>query len=214
MSRSPPRGIATSISPTARTSSVTAEWSSVSTSCTASPTPASRTAAASALFDSIASLPPRKITALPVLRQSAAVSMKTFGRDSKTTAITPNGTRTLRIFIPLGRSRVQIVSPTGSGRVATCRTPATIASNRAGVSVRRSSIEGEIPASFACAKSMPFAATIDARFFSRESAMARSAAFFSSVVFFASPAAAARAFVAISSIVSCTFICAWASRIA
>ena len=134
--------------------------------------------------------------------------MKTFGRDSKTTAITPSGTRTLRIFIPLGRSRVQIVSPTGSGNVATCLTPATIASNRAGVSVRRSSIAGEMPASFACAKSMPFAATIDARFFSRESAMARSAAFFSAVVFFASPAEAARAFVAIDSIVSCMFICA------
>jgi hypothetical protein len=53
------------------------------------------------------------------LRQSAAVSTRTFGRDSKTTATTPKGSRTFRMVIPLGRRRCQIVSPTGSGRAAT-----------------------------------------------------------------------------------------------
>ena len=138
------------------------------------------------------------MTALPVLRQSAAVSTKTLGRLSKTTAMTPNGTRTLRILMPLGRSRVQIVSPTGSGSDATWRTPATIASKRAGVSVRRSSIEGLMPFSFARATSAAFAAAISPRCASSASAIARSAAFFSSVVIFASSAAAERALVAMS----------------
>ena len=159
------------------------------------------------MFVPIASLPPRRMTALPVFRQSAAVSTNTLGRLSKTTAMTPSGTRTLRIVIPLGRSRVQIVSPTGSGSVATCRTPATIASKRAGVSVRRSSIAGAMPVSFARDTSAAFASHIAPRAPSSASATARSAAFFSSVVIFASPADAARARTAISCIVSCTVIC-------
>ena len=67
------------------------------------------------MFDRSASLPPRSMIALEVLRHSAAVSTNTFGRLSNTTAITPNGARTFLIVMPLGRSRVQIVSPTGSG---------------------------------------------------------------------------------------------------
>ena len=50
-----------------------------------------------------ASLPPRRMTELPVLRQRAAASTVTLGRASYTTAITPNGTRTLWISQTLGR---------------------------------------------------------------------------------------------------------------
>ena len=61
-----------------------------------------------------ASLPPRRMIALEVLRQSAAVSTNTFGRLSNTTATTPKGSRTLRMEMPLGRVRVQMSAPTGS----------------------------------------------------------------------------------------------------
>ena len=80
---------------------------------------ASLTDFASAVFERIASLPPRRMIALPVLRQRAAVSTKTLGRDSKTTATTPKGSRVFVIVMPLGRLRVQIASPTGSGSSAT-----------------------------------------------------------------------------------------------
>ena len=50
-----------------------------------------------------ASLPPRSTTALPVLRQIAATSLVTFGRDSYTTPTTPSGTRRFEIARPFGR---------------------------------------------------------------------------------------------------------------
>ena len=43
--------------------------------------------------DLIASLPPRRMQALPDLRQRAAMSIVTFGLLSKIAAITPSGTR-------------------------------------------------------------------------------------------------------------------------
>ena len=64
-----------------------ASYSGRSTYCTESPsTPAeespSRMASTMAVLDSFASVPPRRITALPDFRQSAAASRVTFGRDS------------------------------------------------------------------------------------------------------------------------------------
>ena len=213
MSRSPPRGIATSISPTARTISATAAWSSKSTSWTAWETAGGapdapfpdrhpETALASARFVLIASLPPRSIMALPVFRQSAAVSTNTLGRDSNTTATTPNGSRTLRMRIPLGRSLSHIVSPTGSGSSATCLTPSTMSAKRASVRVKRSTIAGDSPAALADATSSAFAAPMSALADSRASATAISIAFFCSVARPLMACAAARAWTAMSWIVS------------
>ena len=92
--------------------------------------------------------------ALPVLRQSAAVSTRTFGRDSNTTATTPNGSRRFSMEMPLGILRVQIFSPTGSGSPATWRTPSTIDLNLGGVSASLSTIAGEMPFFFAASTSL------------------------------------------------------------
>ena len=121
------------------------------------------------------------------------MSTNTLGRDSKTTATTPNGTRTLRILMPLGRSLTQMVSPTGSGSDATCLTPPTIESKRASVSVSLSTIDGDMPAALAFLMSSAFAAATSARRASSASATAPSTAFFSSVESRASETAAARA---------------------
>ena len=65
-----------------------ASCSVLSTYCTASPSTPGRARgprgwpATSALLDSSASLPPRRIAALPDFRHSAAASTVTFGRDS------------------------------------------------------------------------------------------------------------------------------------
>ena len=50
-----------------------------------------------------ASLPPFRTQALPVFRQSEKMSAVTLGRASQTMPTTPNGTRTLRRVMPLGR---------------------------------------------------------------------------------------------------------------
>ena len=76
-----------STSSSSSSSAATAARSVVSTNCTASagaPTFSSAFAStvAIAMFDSIASLPPRSTTALPDLTQRPAASAVTFGRDS------------------------------------------------------------------------------------------------------------------------------------
>ena len=96
--------------------------------------------------------------------------------------------------MPLGRSRRQSSSPTGSGRPATERTPSTIDLNRDAVSVRRSTIAGLSPFACAAATSSAFAASISGFAASIASATASSAAFFSAVVSVRSARAAARAF--------------------
>ena len=83
----PPRGMITSTNSSSASSAPTAARSVVPTSCTAaSGRPASarpsRTQAAIARFECTASLPPRRITALPAFRQMPAASAVTFGRDS------------------------------------------------------------------------------------------------------------------------------------
>ena len=122
------------------------------------------------------------------------MSTKTFGRDSNTTATTPSGSRIFVMWMPLGRSRSISVSPTGSGSSATYRTPSTIALKRAGVSVRRSTIDGARPFAFAAATSSAFAASISGFAASSASAIASNAAFFSRVSSVRSARAAARAF--------------------
>ena len=87
MSPFPPRGTMTSTNSSSRSSSPTARRSVVSTTWTASagrPASASpaRTHSAIARFEWIASEPPRRMTALPALRQRPPASAVTFGRDS------------------------------------------------------------------------------------------------------------------------------------
>ena len=87
MSASPPRGTTRSTSPLCVTRKSMASWSGLSTYWTAfASIPAAarpfwmqRTRAA---LDSRASLPPRRMEALPDFRHRAAVSTVTFGRDS------------------------------------------------------------------------------------------------------------------------------------
>ena len=134
------------------------------------------------MFEWNASLPPRRITALPAIRQSAAASLVTLGRASKMMPITPIGTVTFSIFRPFGRVSPLSTRPTGSRCAATSSTPCAIASMRASVSVRRSSIASRMPLSRAAARSTAFAARISG-------AAARSAcAAFSSARRFFSPA--------------------------
>ncbi len=83
----PPRGMITSTYSGIAISRPTASRSVVCTSCTASAgrpacTNACCTSRASALFDSIASEPPRRMAALPLLMASEAASMVTLGRLS------------------------------------------------------------------------------------------------------------------------------------
>ncbi len=83
----PPRGTITSTYSVSVTSAPTAARSVVSISCTAvagrpAATSASPVSRASRRLLSIASEPPRRIVALPLLMHSAAASMVTFGRLS------------------------------------------------------------------------------------------------------------------------------------
>src|SRR5437879_5773723 len=52
--------------------------------------------------------------------------------------MTPSGTRTREISIPLGRRHDSTTVPTGSGSAAISRSPCAISSMRASVSIRRS----------------------------------------------------------------------------
>jgi hypothetical protein len=83
----PPRGMITSTCAGMVISAPTAARSVVSTSCTASAgSPAEinawRTSCQRARFDWMASEPPRRMQALPLLMASEAASMVTFGRLS------------------------------------------------------------------------------------------------------------------------------------
>ncbi len=76
--------------------------------------------------------------AFRVFRHRAVTSKVTFGRDSKITAITPMGTRTLLSSRPFSRVRRSSVSPTGEGRSATLRRSEQMPSRRSALSSRRS----------------------------------------------------------------------------
>ena len=85
----------------------TASRSVVCTSCTASAgkpasTSACCTSRASALLESMASEPPRRMQALPLLIDRLAASMVTLGRLSKIMPNTPIGTRIWPTRMPLG----------------------------------------------------------------------------------------------------------------
>ena len=162
--------------------------------------------AASARFDSIASLPPRKIVAFPVLKQSDAASAVTFGLDSKMIPITPIGTRTFRIRIPFGLVQSASNSPTGSGNSATSSSAFAIASNRFPSSVNRSIIAALSPFARARSKSSAFALKISASSTLNCPAIARRIRFFCSVLNFTNSCDAARARRPMSRMAACRYI--------
>src|SRR6185436_8454895 len=111
--------------------------------------------------------------------------------------ITPSGTRTREISTPLGRRHTSTVSPTGSGRAATWRTPAAISSMRESVRVSRSTKARGWPLTRARSRSARLASTMVPAFSSSARAIRINASFF--ILVDASPSArdaslAARAF--------------------
>src|SRR4029453_12715724 len=106
---------------------------------------------------------------------------------------TPSGTRTREISIPLGRRHASAVSPTGSGRAATWRSPAAISSRRLSESVRRSMKALASPADRARARSERLASSTRAIFSSSPRAICWSASFFARVEASASARAASLA---------------------
>ena len=127
-------------------------------------------------FDRRAVPLPRRITALPLFRHSATASAVTLGRPSYTTAITPSGTRVRRIWSPFGRVRPPSIAPTGSGSLATARTPAAISATRSSSSSSRSISAGAACARLAASTSFWFSRRISAERRSRASAISASAA--------------------------------------
>ena len=154
----PPRGITTSTNCGMVMSWPTASRSVVCTSCTASAgRPASPSACctsrASALLDSIASEPPRRMQALPLLIDRLAASIVTLGRLSKIMPNTPIGTRIWPTRMPLGCWRRPLISPITSGMAASCSQPSAQVSSTLGVSFRRSTIGSARPAARARSRS-------------------------------------------------------------
>ncbi len=142
ISRRDPRGITTSIIPTAPSISAVA-WRSLGSRVTISgshPMASSsrRMISTAALLVSAASWPPLSTVALPALAQRANTSNVTLGLASYITPITPNGTDTLRITIPLGRVTDESSLPRGDGRAATARMSRTMSAMRCSVRSRRS----------------------------------------------------------------------------
>ena len=152
--------------------------------CAGSPSfsPPDCNAAAKARFESIASEPPRRIVAFPVLKQRDAASEVTLGRDSKMIPITPIGTRTFSMRIPTGRENSSSNSPTGSGNSATSRTALAIPARRSGFSRSRSIIALVNPFTSARSRSFTFASRMVASCDISESAMATKIRFFCAVV--------------------------------
>ena len=116
--------------------------------------------ATNAMFEWMASEPPRRITALLVLKQSENASTVTFGLDSYIIPITPRGTLFLPIIKPFGRSFIESTSPIGSSNAATWRTPSAIPSIRSGVNCNRSKRDSGILFAFPLAISFAFASRI------------------------------------------------------
>ena len=107
-------------------------------SSTASARNAPRKTWTSAWLEWRASLPPRKITAFPVLKHSADASTVTLGRASKIMPITPSGTRSLAIINPASLRHARSTFPIGSGKLTTCLSPVAISWMRSAVSRSRS----------------------------------------------------------------------------
>ena len=176
----------------------TTSRSVVCTSCTASvgkplPCSANCTSTASALLDSIASEPPRKIQALPLLIDRQAASIVTFGRLSKIMPNTPIGTRICPTRMPLGCCFMPMISPITSGMAASCSQPWAQVSMILEVSLRRSTIGSARPASVARVRSLAFSACNDSTLARSSPAKVNRAVFLVAVGALAIKADAARA---------------------
>ena len=137
--------------------------------------------------------PPRRITALPLFRQSTPASAATLGRLSKITATTPSGTRTRSMIMPFGRCQLSVTTPTGSGISRTVAMPSAIALTRACVSASRSMKAAVAPVPRTSATSSALAARIRGALARIARSIASSASFFWSAEASASTRAAARA---------------------
>ena len=128
----------------------------------------------------IASLPPRKITLFPVLKQRPNASAVTLGLDSYIIPITPKGTLFLPIRRPFGRGFILITSPTGSSRLIICLIPSAIPCILSFVSLNLSTRDSFMLAAIAFLISVSFAKSIRSIFFSsvRASHTAISPSFF------------------------------------
>ena len=162
--RSPPRGITRSRQSLRCKSMPTRSWLVSVTSCTASwSMPSSARASwkmpARHFAEFSDSLPPRKITALPALKQRQAPSIVTFGRLSKIKNTEPIGTATRLILMPFLSSRLSSTLFSGSAKEAISSAPLAMASMRASFKVKRSIFESSsFPA--AASRSCLFAARI------------------------------------------------------
>src|SRR5574337_67250 len=116
--------------------------------------------------------------------------------------MTPSGTRIRPTSRPFGRRHIPVISPTGSGSAATCRTPAAIFSIRFSSSASRSNNADGCCADLASARSSAFAERIAARPSPNASAMAVTARFFTSGTTMARACAARRAAVPSSRTIS------------
>ena len=156
-----PRGIIKSTSPTALSISAVAsrETGNNVTAFSSIPCSAStrRINATAHTLVSLASLPPLSRQALPAFTQSENTSKVTLGRASYITPITPNGTVTLFITIPLGRVTLDKVTFNGDGNEATERISDAMSRNRPSVNFNRSYL-GSL--SLIRAKSRAFASRI------------------------------------------------------
>ena len=204
----PPRGMITSTASFDPIRKPTAARSVVCTSCTASGgRPASASAACttfhSARLEWIASEPPRRIAALPLLIASEAASIVTLGRLSYTMPNTPSGTRIRPTWMPLGRLRRSVISPIGSGIAAICSQPWATVSRPESVSFRRSTSGAARPAASAAAMSSAFAACSARASARSRCASASSAAFFAAVGAAAMCTLAARAAAPMWAITAC-----------
>ena len=178
----PPRGMMTSTNCGMVISWPTTARSVVCTSCTASAgkplsVKACCTKRAKALLDSIASEPPRRMQALPLLIDRLAASMVTLGRLSKIMPNTPIGTRIWPTRMPLGCWRKPVISPMISGIAASCSQPRAQVSNTSGPSLSRSTSGAAKPAAAARCRSLALSACI-ACVFSRNKTAKRSKALF------------------------------------
>ena len=178
----PPRGMMTSTYCGMAMSWSTTARSVVCTSCTASAgkpleSSACCTSRASALFESIASEPPRRMQALPLLIERLAASIVTFGRLSKIMPKTPIGTRICPTRMPLGCCFMPIISPITSGMAASCSQPWATVSMMGAVSLSLSTMGAARPLATARARSFAFSACKAATLLRRSAASARNAAF-------------------------------------
>ena len=179
-------------------SSPTAARSVVSTICTAlagrpADSSAWETSFHKARFDWMASEPPRRMQALPLLIASEAASMVTLGRLSKIMPNTPSGTRIWPTLRPEGRRLMPVISPTGSGIAASWSQPSAMVAMILSVRRRRSTIGAARPAASAAATSRALASRNGAPAASSSRASSVRVSFFALVEARAIAAEAARA---------------------